>query len=157
MNPVAPAMFQGAKLSATTVQAAVINQDGSVNGPTSPANRGDTIAIFATGQGFINGAPPDGGLPSSPLSTSYWPRIGIGGQFVDSIPPLQGEKVPTGPGGYVTYSGTSGYPGLWQINVQIPMGVAPNLPAVLLINAQGYPSSNGVNVNGVNAVVYIGK
>ena len=157
MNQVAPAIFQGARLSATTVQAAVINQDGSVNGPTSPANRGDTIAIFATGQGFINGAPADGALPSSPLSTPYWPRVGIGGQFVDSIPPLQGEKVPTGPGGYVTYSGTSGYPGMWQINVQIPMGVAPNQPAVLLINAQGFPSSNGVNANGANALLYIGK
>ena len=59
-----------------------------------------------------------------------------------------------GPGGYVTYSGTSGYPGLWQINVQIPMALDPNQAAVLLLQVNSIPS-NGVNVNGVNAVVYI--
>src|SRR5262249_14957900 len=144
----------GNKLTATTIQAAVINQDGTVNGPTNAAARGSTISIFATGQGPIDGAPPDGALSASPMSTSYWPRVGLAGQFVDSIKPLQGENVPGGAGGYVTYSGTSGYPGLWQINVQIPMALDPNQAAVLLLQVNSIPS-NGVNVNGVNAVVYI--
>ena len=155
MNQVAPAIFTiGNKLTATTVQAAVINQDNTVNSPTNPAARGSTISIYATGQGPMDGAPVDGALPGSPLSTSYWPRVGIGGQFTDSITPLQGETVPNGPGGYVTYSGTSGYPGVWQINVQIPMAVQPNQAAVLLLQVNSIPS-NGVNVNGVNAVIYV--
>jgi uncharacterized protein (TIGR03437 family) len=155
MNQVAPAIFSiGNKLTGTTIQAAVINQDGTVNGPTNAAPRGSIISIFATGQGPIDGAPDDGTVPSSPMSTSYWPRVGLGGQFTDSIVPLQGEKVPDGPGGYVTYSGTSGYPGMWQINVQIPMSLDPNAAAVLLLQVNSIPS-NGVNVNGVNTVVYV--
>jgi uncharacterized protein (TIGR03437 family) len=155
MNQVSPGIFIGARLTSTTSQAAVINQDGSVNGPTSPANRGDIISIYATGQGFIDGAPPDGAVPSGPLSTSYFPRIGFP-IFTDTLTPLPNEKVPDGPGKYVTYSGTSSYPGLWQINVQIPMSVDPNGPAILVMQAQGF-TANGVNTNGVNAVVYIGK
>jgi uncharacterized protein (TIGR03437 family) len=155
MNQVAPAIFSiGDKLTATTIEAAVINQDGTVNAPTNPAPRGSVIQIFATGQGPISGSPADGAVPSSPLSTTYWPRVGLGGQFTDSITPLQGETVPNGPGGYVTYSGTSGYPGLWQINVQIPMALQPNQAAVLLLQVNSIPS-NGVNVNGVNTVVYV--
>ena len=55
----------GAKL------AAVINQDGTVNSATNPEKRGNYISIYATGQGVVPNAPPDGSpAPSFPAATT---------------------------------------------------------------------------------------
>jgi uncharacterized protein (TIGR03437 family) len=148
MNAVSPGIFTTVKVG-NNVQAAVINKDGTVNSPTNPASRGDTISIYATGQGFISGAPPDGQIPSSPLNGPM-PRVAIGGIFLDSVPLQPNEPGPP----FVTYSGTSGYPGMWQINARVPQAVDPNSPAVVLINIQSV-SSNGLTVNGVNAVMFV--
>ena len=43
-------------------QAALINADGTVNSPTNRAARGTYVSLYATGQGFVPGAPPDGEL-----------------------------------------------------------------------------------------------
>jgi len=45
-------------------QAAVVNAaDGTVNSPANPAAAGSYISIYATGQGFVQGAPADGDIP----------------------------------------------------------------------------------------------
>jgi uncharacterized protein (TIGR03437 family) len=152
MNSVSPGIFMGARISATSVQAAVINQDGTINGPTNPAPRGSVIAIYATGQGFISGAPADGAPASPCLTTPYTPRVFLGVGFTDSVAVQTGEKVPDG--GYVTYSGTC-VPGLWQVNVQIPMAVDPTAgPAVVFLQVNSF-QSNAVNLSGANTVVYV--
>ena len=44
-------------------------------------------------------------------------------------------------GQWVLYSGLApGYAGLWQINVRIPMGVAPGLQTPIGIQYDGVPS-----------------
>jgi len=43
---------------------------------------------------------------------------------------------------------------MWQINARVPQAVDPNSPAVVLINIQSV-SSNGLTVNGVNAVMFV--
>jgi uncharacterized protein (TIGR03437 family) len=58
--------------------AAAVNQDGSLNTASNPAQVGSTVAIFATGLGPIDPAQPDGAivgfpLPSNTLADSvYW-------------------------------------------------------------------------------------
>jgi uncharacterized protein (TIGR03437 family) len=96
--------------------ACVINQDNTVNGPSNPAPRGTVISIYATGQGYVPNAPPDGSspgaLPSSAALTVFLNAIDVNGY---------GEA-----GQHILYSGLDQYPGVWQINVLIPQGVAPS-------------------------------
>ncbi|HWB87012.1 MAG TPA: hypothetical protein VG675_22910 [Bryobacteraceae bacterium] len=130
MNAASPGIFL-LGTSGNLRQAAVLNQDNSVNSPTNPAARGSTIQIFATGQGFVPGAPPDGAAPSGQITTPTTPRVLINTCFVDDC----GE--PGAPG--VTYSGLApGLVGVWQINVRIPMAVppAPQIKVVVTLNSQ---------------------
>ena len=41
-------------------QVAALNQDGSVNNGANPAKAGSVVTLFATGQGAMDGMPPDG-------------------------------------------------------------------------------------------------
>jgi uncharacterized protein (TIGR03437 family) len=146
MEPVSPAIFCGAQGGCLTngafYQAAVLNQDFSVNSPTNPAARGSIIQIFCTGQGALNNPPADGAAAgTTPLSeTPQTPRVAIGTSFVDDGPVLPGD--PTN-GQWVTYSGLApGYAGLWQINVFVPMRVLPGAQVPIGIQYDGVGSSN---------------
>jgi uncharacterized protein (TIGR03437 family) len=117
MQPVSPGIFECSPGSAKTHFACVDNQDGTVNSASNPAPRGSVISIYATGQGYVPGAPPDGtpvaAALNSPVSlTVYLNAIDVNGY---------GEA-----GQHITYSGLDGLVGVWQINVQIPQGVAPS-------------------------------
>jgi len=125
-------------------QAQVLNQDNTINSPSNPAPRGSTISIYAVGQGFVPGAPADGTpAPSSPLlTTPTTPRINFGGLFTDQYP--AGGNDPTDKTKFVSFSGLApGYVGLWQINVQIPNGVAPGGQIPLLIQMGSSFSTDG--------------
>jgi len=93
-------------------QAAVLNQDYSINGSKNVAALGSTIQIFVTGMGELAGAPqPDGMVATATpvlLADQTW-RVDIGGQPA-----------------VVTYAGTSpgSVDGLVQINAIIPPTVA---------------------------------
>lgn len=136
MQQVSPAIFCGASggclLNGGFYQAAVLNQDSSVNSATNPAARGSVIQIFCTGQGALNNPPADGAAAVGTESTTpQTPRVAIGSNFVDSVTLLPGD--PTN-GQWVTYSGLApGYAGLWQINVQIPMATVPNAQVPIAI------------------------
>jgi uncharacterized protein (TIGR03437 family) len=126
----------------TNRQAAVLNQDGSVNSPTNPAPRGSIISIYATGQGAVPNAPVGGSpAPSSPLlTTPFTPQINIAGQFVDDYPRSPGDP-PVGQ--FVQFSGLApGLVGVWQINVYIPMGVAAGSQVPILVFAGSLPSND---------------
>jgi uncharacterized protein (TIGR03437 family) len=74
------------------------------------------VQLFLTGQGLVPNAPPDGQGSTGALSTSSKPVVYIGGSQAT-----------------VSYSGLApGYPGLWQINVQVPQN--PILP-------EGFPTN----------------
>jgi uncharacterized protein (TIGR03437 family) len=148
MAQVSPAIFCGAAggclLNGGFYQAAVLNQDYSVNSTTNPAARGSVISIFATGQGALNNAPADGAAAPGPpnfATTPQTPRVAIGTCFVDDCGPLKTGD-PTN-GQWVTYSGLApGYAGLWQINVQIPMATAPAVQTPLAIQYDGIGSAD---------------
>ncbi len=90
-------------------QAAVLNQDYSINGSKNAAARGSTIQVFVTGMGELDATPPqpDGMVATATpvlLADQTW-RVDIGGQPA-----------------VVTYAGTSpgSVDGLVQINAIIP-------------------------------------
>jgi uncharacterized protein (TIGR03437 family) len=155
MNTVSPGVITSSAVSSSQVQAAVINQDGSVNSSTHPANRGDIVSIFATGQGFLQGHPADGANPPSPISTDPSAvnlRVLIGACFLDTCQVQPTEKVlyPN----FLQYSGTTAYPGLWQINVQIPQITDPTKPAAVALVVNGY-TSNGGSIGTSTPVIFV--
>jgi uncharacterized protein (TIGR03437 family) len=155
MNTVSPGVLTSSAVSSTQVQAAVLNQDGSINSATHPAARGDIVSIFATGQGFLQGHPADGDNPSSPISTDpnmVNLRVIIGACFLDSCQVQPTEKVlyPN----FLQYSGTTGYPGLWQINVQIPQVTDPTKPVPVGLVVNGY-TSNGGSIGTPTPVIFV--
>ena len=151
MNTASPGIFEISG-TGTSRQAAVINQDGTtINSATSPAKRGEVISIYATGQGFLPNAPADGDIPRNGLvSTPTAPRILIG-DFLDNI-----ALTPNDPQdrSFVKFSGLSPtIPGIWQINVQIPFGVAPGVQP-LLVTLNSIPSIDRT-VTGYITVIYV--
>jgi uncharacterized protein (TIGR03437 family) len=138
MNTVSPAIFTGGLSNCSLAggkckQAAVVNGDGTVNSPTSPAAAGSYISIYATGQGFVQGAPADGDIPRGGLvNTSVVPRVFINACYVDDSACTHETGVDT-----VQFSGLSPqFPGVWQINVRIPKNTGPGaqVPLYIMMN-----------------------
>jgi uncharacterized protein (TIGR03437 family) len=118
VSEVAPAIFL---LGSPTV-GAVVNQDGTLNGPAAPLARGQTLVIYATGLGAVA------------------PRGGFQVAVEAVVVVLNGVELP------VTYAGlTAGYPGLYQVNVAIPVANPPGLGLSLALK-QGGRMSNTVPV-----------
>ncbi|MCG8650160.1 MAG: hypothetical protein MI861_10015, partial [Pirellulales bacterium] len=62
-------------------QAAALNEDGTVNGPSNPAARGSVVAVFATGEGQTSPQGVDGRIAGEVLPRPLAPVIvGIGGE-----------------------------------------------------------------------------
>lgn len=112
-------------------QGAIENVAGAVVNANSPAHAGDYILIFATGLGAVTPSPPTGvAAIASPLSRLYvYPAATIGG-------------VPAP----VYFAGLApGFVGLYQVNVQVPPGVAPG-DAVPVVLSVGTTASNTVTI-----------
>jgi uncharacterized protein (TIGR03437 family) len=128
-------------------QAAAINQDGTLNGPTNPAQRGSVVSVWGTGYGQTSPACPTGGLnlpDASPLSTGVSAIIlSLGPNGVPALPapvPYAGSA-PTLPCGIV------------QINFQVPVNIAPGtfsfLPWIQFVDATstiGYDPQIGATI-----------
>ena len=111
---------------------AIVNQDGSINGPTRPAAAGTIVSIYATGEGQTNPAGQDGRVISTDLRKPLLPvSARIGG-----VPAT------------VTYAGSA--PGLvsgaFQVNVQIPTGLGAG-PVALDLQVGTTVSPSGVTVS----------
>jgi uncharacterized protein (TIGR03437 family) len=90
--------------------AAALHQDFSLVSSSSPAQIGETVAVFVTGLGSVVGNVSDGAAgPTSPLAnTSNQITATVGGVAAT-----------------VTYAGLApGLAGLYQVNVTIPSGVS---------------------------------
>ena len=125
MNSVAPGAFaypQGQ--TGPNVYAAAINFDGTINSASSPAPRGTYVSLYMTGQGAIPGLPPDGTPATTTISAQYPVTVLINGIDVNDSA-YQEQNIQ-----HVLYSGINQYPGMWQINVQIPKTVVPTNGAV---------------------------
>jgi uncharacterized protein (TIGR03437 family) len=132
MAPVAPGAFlyPGGQ-SGATVYAAAINQDGTINSASNPALRGSVTSLYLTGEGFVPGAPADGVPATSAISAQYPVTVLLNGIDVNS--PSYGEQSIQ----HVLYSGINQYPGMWQINVQIPQTVVTTSGVWFAVIADG--------------------
>ncbi len=118
-----------------SAQAAAVNQDGTLNGPTNPAARGSIVAVWGTGYGRTDPPCQSGGLNlpyAAPLSTGMSALILLG---VDPNLPAGVQKPAS-----VRYAGSAPTVvcGIVQVNFQIPKDVAPGvfslLPGVQLVD-----------------------
>jgi uncharacterized protein (TIGR03437 family) len=97
-----------------TGQAAAVNEDGSINSASNPAERGSIVLLYATGQG----------------SGESSINVTIGGYAAQLV-----------------YAGPApGFPGLMQINAQVPAGfLAPGIEPVVL-SVGNVASQSGVTI-----------
>jgi len=130
MDVASPSLFAGPGYSAGTGQIAALNEDNSVNSASNPISRGKVIQMFGTGQGFVQGAPPDGEGPTGAVSTPPpLPRVWINPDYVADSD--------------IQYSGLAPFlVGVWQLNVRIPEKVAPASQVPVILFYRSIPSGN---------------
>jgi uncharacterized protein (TIGR03437 family) len=145
MNTASPAILMTTAYAGRFRQAAVINQDGTVNGPQNPAPRGSYISIYATGQGWVAGAPADGAVVSSDLRTPAPPQVNINGVYLVDYTAITDDKPKDQ---WLYSSGLSQFPGLWQINAYVPKGVPAGnqIPLLLLYGGQLSTDANSTSI-----------
>lgn len=114
--PAAPAVFMAG------TGAAVLNQDGTLNTPGSPAQRGRAIVIYCTGLGAVA---PQGSLsPTALRVTALLSGVEIPAQFAGLAP---------------------GFVGLYQVNVILPASTPPGI-GIPLVLQEGDVASNPVTI-----------
>ena len=142
MVPVSPGLF-AYTLQGTIYADAIFSSDGAyvaavgaVPGAISrPAQAGDYIMLFATGLGSTN--PP---YPVGQVLTTAYPVPDL-----SQISVLIGGRPAT-----VLYAGVT-YPGLFQINIQVPSGIsAGDQPIVLSVGGQASQSAMYLTCGGSN-------
>jgi uncharacterized protein (TIGR03437 family) len=106
------------------------NQDGSANSPLHPAPKGSIIVFYASGLGAVSPPLAEGAVPpTSPLSIAPGVTATVGGA---SAP--------------VQFAGLApGFPGVYQLNVQIPPG-APSGTQELIVYSNGSSSQRAATV-----------
>jgi uncharacterized protein (TIGR03437 family) len=104
-------------------QIAALNDDNTENSSGNPVGRTKVVQMFATGLGFVPGAPPDGEGAGGAVPLPQKPRVLMGTQFVRDDDVLYAGLAP-------------GLPGVWQLNVRVPEFVPPSaaVPVVVLVN-----------------------
>jgi len=119
MNSVAPGAFAypGGQ-TGSKVYAAAINADGTINSASNPAVRGSYVSLYMTGEGQVPGEPADGVPPTSAIPAQYPVTVLLNG--LDPNTDYQENSIQ-----HILYSGINQYPGMWQINLQIPKTVVP--------------------------------
>ena len=102
-------------------QGAIYNQDGTPNSASNPANRGDIVVLYGTGEGQTAPLGTDGMIASGVYPKPVLPvSVTIGSQPTD--PPLYAGAVPFVVAGEI------------QVNVRVPTNIGPgNQPVVLTI------------------------
>ncbi len=126
----APAIFTVD--STGTGQAAIVNQDSSINGAANPAARGSTISIYATGEGETAPAGVTGSVSSSSGAKPLLPvAVTIGG--IDAV---------------VQYAGSAPglVAGLLQVNAVVPPSIAPGASVPVTVSVGGVASQRGVTI-----------
>ncbi len=129
VQPAAPGVFMNAQ-----GQAAALNADGSVNTAANPAAVGTIVSLFFTGQGPVAQAVDDGGAPAAgTVNSATLPASAT----VGGIP------------AEVRYAGLAPlYPGLAQLNLQIPPLASGTYPVVIKI---GDAASNTAQITVIAA------
>jgi uncharacterized protein (TIGR03437 family) len=107
---------------------AVLNQDGSINSPSNPAERGTIVSLYATGAGRTDMLVADGKVIVSPppnLTSSVYAALGpAGDNYVDDTD--YAEVVSAG-----LVAGS--VDGLVQVNIKLDRFITPGIRALHLV------------------------
>jgi uncharacterized protein (TIGR03437 family) len=133
VSAVRPGIFTGSYTGRG--QGAVLNQDFSLNGPANPAQRGQYVSIYGTGEGVTT--PP--GMDGRASSTAGTPLPKVAAACSATI----GNQPAT-----VSYCGEAPglTAGLVQVNVLVPESVAPGNAVPVTITIGGIASQAGVTL-----------
>jgi uncharacterized protein (TIGR03437 family) len=114
----APAIFVlSGGVGGAPAYGAVVNQDGSLNAPLSPGARGQTLVIYCTGLGVVDGATPANAV--APVSVIL-------------------NNTPVQP----AFAGaTPGFVGLYQVNLPVPAATPPGIDLPLFVRQPGGDSN----------------
>ena len=129
--PVAPSAPGFFTLPDDRSQVVVILPDGSLNTATNPAQPGDIVVMYLTGEGQTVPAGEDGKLAEAPFPEPILPvEVVIGGL----------------PAKLLYFGSAPGFAGLVQINAEIPegLGTAALTPEGVAIGGNAVPVSAGV-------------
>lgn len=112
-------------------QGAIINENGTVNGPNNPAPKGSIVAIYLTGAGTFTTNVGTGTVVTSNPTVSAPVSVSIGGQ-------------PT----TAPYTGAAGtaIAGLYQFNVVVPKTLTASGPQPVVLTVGGQPAQSNVTV-----------
>ena len=110
LQAAAPAIFIIPGKLGQSARGAAVNQDGAVNGPLTPARRGQVLTIYCTGLGAVTA--------SGNLFRTQAPVTAI----------LNGSEIRPSFAGL-----TPGFIGLYQVNLPIPAAAPPGLDLPLLL------------------------
>jgi uncharacterized protein (TIGR03437 family) len=116
-------------------QGAILNLDFSVNGPSSPAQRGDYVMIYATGEGVTTPPGVDGRL--SNVSSAPVPLV-----VASCSATIGGQPAQT------NYCGEAPdlTAGLLQVSAQVPLSITPGNAVPVTITIGGATSQAGVTL-----------
>jgi len=112
-------------------QGAIVNQEGSVNGQDTPAEKGSVVILYLTGEGQTDPGGVDGLLALSALPKPQMPvRVQIDGQNAE-----------------ILYAGAAPgmVSGVMQVNVKVPGGAASGSVQVQ-VTVGGATSPSGVTL-----------
>jgi uncharacterized protein (TIGR03437 family) len=119
-----------------------LNEDGSINSPTNPAQSGSIVTIYATGEGLTEPAGVDGLVLRDVLPK---PKLPVEVLLTDVVSDSYASLDILYAGGV---SGAAG--GLLQVNVRLPPWWTGSLVAYLLISAERWewndPLPRGVTI-----------
>ncbi|MDP2997593.1 MAG: hypothetical protein Q8N47_08895 [Bryobacterales bacterium] len=113
-------------------QAAMLNQDGTLNGPANPAAKGSVVVFYATGGGQTDPPGVDGEITKDVLSR---PRLPVGVW-------IRGQEAE------VLYAGTAPgiVSGVMQVNIKLPMNIPSGAVSVTMMARNWPPSQDGVTM-----------
>jgi len=125
-----PAMFTSN--SSGKGQAAILNQNGSVNGASNPADKGSIVVLYATGEGQTNPPGVDGLVAGAVAPKPQFPvRVKIGGVDAD----------------VVYYGAAPGLvSGVLQVNAVVPAGTPSGSAVPVTISVAAVNSPAGTTV-----------
>jgi uncharacterized protein (TIGR03437 family) len=111
-------------------QAAVVNEDGTINSPANPAKRGSIVSIYATGGGLTQPAGADDQITGDGANFKSSAYVGLISDGSDETPSFSAQ---------VLYYGGAprSVPGLVQINAQLPDSVPPGDAVPLFVGVLG--------------------
>ena len=112
-------------------QAAILNEDSSINNAASPASRGSVVSLWATGQGLSDPDWAEDVLAPSPLpQPKNKVNVNIGGQWSQ-----------------ILYAGAApGLAAVIQVNVKVPNGIKPGSKVPVLMRIGNATSQAGVTM-----------